>query len=301
MVKIFNNNFSYDYPFPTVTLAYFLRYPNPYSRHVLSTDVIDRHFDPVTQRLYTTRLHLKRSKVPSAILRLLPKGLGGSDSSGQSYILETSTVDIKEGWMDTEARNLEWTGVLSVVERQKFYRRPEPGKAPGSIQKEGFFSRTKQRDGSGESERDPPESTSVTTTVTFQSRIGQARRLRQEKKANAASLLSNEEEEEAPVPKKGFFASWSSSSIQKSIETLSLHRTREGLNKSKEGMNVVLERLRSGGLVNVLEGMRRDREALNLHGGGAYKMALGGGSLENRPPRRVPRHVEHDLFANDEN
>jgi hypothetical protein len=32
------------------------------------------------------------------------------------------------------------------------------------------------------------------------------------------------------------------------------------LGKSKEGMMVVLERLRRGGLVGVLDGMRKDRE-----------------------------------------
>jgi len=41
--------------------------------------------------------------------------------------------------------------------------------------------------------------------------------------------------------------------------------------KSKEGMNVVLERLRMGGLGGVLEGMRRDRE-----------MIMGGGGISGR-------------------
>ena len=61
MVKFYSTHYTYDHSFPTVTLAYFLRYPNPYSRHVSSTDTIARTFDPVTQRLTTVRLHLKRS------------------------------------------------------------------------------------------------------------------------------------------------------------------------------------------------------------------------------------------------
>lgn len=64
MVKFYESTYTYDYTFPAVTLAYFLRYPNPYSTHVLSTDVISRHFDPATQQLHTLRLHLKRSKLP---------------------------------------------------------------------------------------------------------------------------------------------------------------------------------------------------------------------------------------------
>src|ERR1700748_1872422 len=106
MVKFYSQTYSYDHPFATVSLAYFLRYPNPYSRHVMSTDVLERHFDPVTQRLYTTRLHLKRSRLPSAVLKILPRSIIGASAKGdsQSYILEESVVDVKEGWMKTESR-----------------------------------------------------------------------------------------------------------------------------------------------------------------------------------------------------
>ena len=76
--------------------------------------------------------------------------------------------------------------------------------------------------------------------------------------------VNGEEVEE----KKGFLASWSTSGIQRSIESIASRRTENQLGKSKEGMKIVLERLRSGGLVGVLEGMRKDRE-----------MAFGGESV----------------------
>lgn len=125
MVKFYSNNYSYDYSFSAVSLAYFLRYPNPYSRHVASTDTIDRHYDPETQRLTTTRLHLKRSRLPPAVVKLLPKSALGAadDGSTQSFILEKTVVDVNEGWMQTDSRNLDWNNVLSVIERQT-YRRP---------------------------------------------------------------------------------------------------------------------------------------------------------------------------------
>ena len=40
MVKFWTSDYTYDYGFSTVSLAYFLRYPNPYARHVASTDTI---------------------------------------------------------------------------------------------------------------------------------------------------------------------------------------------------------------------------------------------------------------------
>jgi len=261
-VKFYESSFSYDYSFPAVTLAYFLRYPNPYSTHVLSTDVIDRSFDPVAQRLYTTRLHLKRSKLPPAVLKLLPKSIlgGTSNNSSQAYILEKSVVDVKEGWMETESRNLEWTGVLSVVERQ-MYRRPSNAVRVAPLS-----------DSAGLIEHAKDETTDVTTAVTFHSRFGQARKLRNRAKGegiSTASSHSSESEEETPV-KKGLFQKWSTSSIQGSIELVGLKRTRDALVKSKEGMNVVLERLRQGGLGGVLEGMRKDRESV-AHREGPWK------------------------------
>ena len=249
MVKFYDFCFNYDYPFSAVSLAYFLRYPNPKARHVLSTDVIDRHFDPETQQLSTTRLHLKRSKIPPAVLRLLPKGiLGKGGNSGNSYVLEKTVINIRNGWMETESRNLEWTGILSVVERQTYLR-------PAS-------SRDLHATGSNswaESTRD--EGTEVSTSVTLLSRFGQARALRKRGESGAANPVpasSDTEEEEAPA-KRGFFASLSASGLQRTIEMVGLRRTREALRNGKEGMNIVLERMRGGGLRRVLEGMQQDR------------------------------------------
>ena len=249
MVKFYESSFIYDYPFPAVSLAYFLRYPNPYATHVLSTDVIDRHFDPETRRLTTTRLHLKRSKVPLPVLKILPKGiLGNGGDSGKSFVLEKSVVDPNEGWMETETRNLEWTGILSVVEKQ-IYQRSGNQQADEDLSK-SLVDRTRN------------EGTGVTTTVTLLSRFGQARKLKQKSELNATTpsspLEAVAEEEEAP--KKGWISTWTTSSLQRTIEVMGLKRTREAMGKSKQGMNVVLSRYRNGGLKQVLEGMQEDRQ-----------------------------------------
>ena len=63
----------------------------------------------------------------------------------------------------------------------------------------------------------------------------------------------------------------STAGIQRTIELIGVSRTRDAVMKSKEGMNVVLERLRNGGIVGVLEGMRADREAAYGPDGGPWK------------------------------
>ncbi|KAF2643680.1 MSF1-domain-containing protein [Massarina eburnea CBS 473.64] len=262
MVKFYSTNDTYSYPFPAVTLAYFLRYPNPYSTHVLSTDTIARNYDPETQRLTTIRLHLKRSKLPSAVGKLIPRSLLGASANGdtQTYILEKSVVDIKEGWMDTESQNLEWTGVLSVVERQMF-KRPAPAVPDevkifqgmeGAARRHGFI--TFGGLGAGAKVEDSGETTEVTSSVTLHSHIGETW-----KKRRAASVESGGEEQ---PQKMGFLRSWGTSTLQKNIEKIGLTRTLRSQPNAREGMKVVLERMREGGLVGVLDGMRRDREAI---------------------------------------
>lgn len=247
MVKFYTTNYTYNYDFPTVCLAYFLRYPNPYASHVLSTDVIDRNFDPESQRLTTTRLHLKRSRLPRAVVALLPRNILGSmrgDTASantpanetKSYILETSTVDMKRGIMTTESRNLEWTGVLSVVEKQDYF-------AQGKSLKEIVEG----------------QNTDSTTTVALTSTLGQ--RIRRRYSRSIASPNSDDSTASEDEPQKiGFFRSWGQAGIQRSIEAIGLSRTTKSQPNAREGLKIVLERLRSGGLVAVLEGMRRDGE-----------------------------------------
>lgn len=258
MVKFYSTNYTYDYSFPAVSLAYFLRYPNPYSRHVASTDTISRHFDPLTQRLTTTRLHLKRSRLPPAVLKLLPKaylGGAGADGSTQSFILEKTVVDVREGWMETESRNLDWNNVLSVIERQ-VYRRPAVGNA--TVEEVDDFRRT------GIVARMEDEKTDVEVSVTLKSRIGEQirkRRARWGEQANATSVVgAGEGVEEEASPKQGWLSNWSSGAMRSAIEAISLQRTERSQPKAQKGMSVVLARLKEGGFEAVFEGMKRDRE-----------------------------------------
>lgn len=239
MVKFYSNSYTYDYGFSAVSLAYFLRYPNPYSRHVASTDTIERHFDPETGRLTTVRLHLKRSRLPTAVLKLLPKSALGAndDGSTQSFILEKSVIDVKEGWMATDSRNLDWNNVLSVIEKHT-YRRPEPLSVTGANE----------------------ERTDVDVSVTLKSRIGEQIRKRRERwgqQANATSVTGAGDEE--PV-KPGFFQNWTSGAVRTAIESIGMQRTEKSQPKAQKGMSVVLARLREGGVQAVLEGMAKDRE-----------------------------------------
>jgi len=121
----------------------------------------------------------------------------------------------------TETRNLDWEGVISVVENQIYT--PSP-------------SHNNSSDG---------EKTDVKLTVKISSRVGSNAR---EKVADAASS-------------GGLWASWTTGSIQRSIEVIGMKRMREGLGRSKEGMKVVLEGLREKGLLAAMQERRERRLA----------------------------------------
>lgn len=156
----------------------------------------------------------------------------GADGSSKTYILEKSVVDVKEGWMETESRNMEWTGVLSVIEQQRYQDRllTNLDGIPG---------------------------THCKTTVTFISKLGET--IRKRRKANQSKSASSDVEMEEEPPAKGWFASWSTAGIQRTIELVGVKRTQTAVINSCEGMKVVLERLRNGGVKGVLEAMRHDR------------------------------------------
>ncbi|KAI0274896.1 MSF1-domain-containing protein [Gloeopeniophorella convolvens] len=111
-MKFFSQSFLYDDPWPIVTLAFYLRYPNPYASHVLSCDVISRDFTP-SGSLLTTRLILKSATLP----RWAPKGI---ISRSESWILEESEVDPQGKVVRCRTRNLEHTKAMQVHESQTF-------------------------------------------------------------------------------------------------------------------------------------------------------------------------------------
>lgn len=112
MVKIYAHNYTYDHPWKNVTLAFWLRYPNPYASHILSVDVVDRTIDKVTGILRTTRLIVKRGKLPKWGQKLIKTPV--------SYIIEETEVDPRSRVMISRTRNLDHTRVMQVEETQIF-------------------------------------------------------------------------------------------------------------------------------------------------------------------------------------
>ncbi|KAF9015470.1 PRELI-like family-domain-containing protein [Cyathus striatus] len=115
-MKFFSQSFLYDDPWSIVSLAYFLRYPNPYASHVISCDVISRAQTP-SGTLVTTRLILKRGNLP----RWFPKGIM---QRAESWVIEESEVDPYGKVVKCSTRNLDHVKVMQVEESVSFRQTP---------------------------------------------------------------------------------------------------------------------------------------------------------------------------------
>ncbi|KAH7927373.1 MSF1-domain-containing protein [Leucogyrophana mollusca] len=111
-MKFFSQSFLYDDPWSIVSLAFFLRYPNPYAAHIVSCDVISRH-QTESGSLLTTRLILKRGALP----RWAPQGI---ISRAESWVIEESEVDPFGKVVRCRTKNLDHVKVMQIEETQLF-------------------------------------------------------------------------------------------------------------------------------------------------------------------------------------
>lgn len=108
MVLFYKNSHTYHHNFETVTLAYFNRYPNPYSAHVKSTDTIDVFIDS-DGKLHQVKLIKKSGRLPQFIKPFLGK-------ITTSWIIENTIVDPKTKEMVTYNCNLDHRKIIRVEE-----------------------------------------------------------------------------------------------------------------------------------------------------------------------------------------
>lgn len=83
-----------------VFAAFWQRYPNPYSKHVLTEDIVHREVTP-DQKLLSRRLLTKTNRMPRWAERLFPANVAHS-----VYILEDSIVDPQNQTMTTFTWNI---------------------------------------------------------------------------------------------------------------------------------------------------------------------------------------------------
>lgn len=108
MVQLLSTTQAYDVDFATASTAYLNRYPNPYAKHVLSSDTIETYVDDLG-RLRTTRLVVKTGALPDFIKPFLGDKLN-------SWILEKSIIDPKSKKVWTYSANVDHRRFVKIEE-----------------------------------------------------------------------------------------------------------------------------------------------------------------------------------------
>lgn len=108
MVQLISTTHTYHADFYTATVAYLNKYPNPYAKHVLSSDTIESYVD-AEGRLRTTRLVVKTGLLPDFIKPFLGKRL-------ELWIIEKSVIDPRAQTLQVYTSNVDHRRFVKVEE-----------------------------------------------------------------------------------------------------------------------------------------------------------------------------------------
>ncbi|KAL8576232.1 hypothetical protein ACOMHN_006155 [Nucella lapillus] len=120
MGKFYCGTVTYKWNWDQVAQAFWQRYPNPFSKHVLTEDILSRHVEG--HCLYTRRILSKTNPVPRWGERFIP------NASRKMFIIEESVVDSKSRTITTYTRNTAMQHVMSVEEKCVYQVSPDNSK-----------------------------------------------------------------------------------------------------------------------------------------------------------------------------
>ncbi|XP_059830160.1 PRELI domain-containing protein 1, mitochondrial-like isoform X1 [Hypanus sabinus] len=133
MVKHFFDLSTLKSSWDQVASAFWQRYPNPYSKHVLTEDVIYREVTP-DNKLLSRRLLTKTNRLPRWGEMVFPTNLARS-----VFVVEDSIVDLQNRTFTTLTWNINHTRLMLVEEKCVYRPNPE-NPAFTQIQREAWVS-----------------------------------------------------------------------------------------------------------------------------------------------------------------
>jgi hypothetical protein len=104
----YSHSHTFQYPFPIVTTAFWLKYPNPNLPHIKEALVLSREIDE-NGILKTKRLMCVKQEVPRVL-----KPLVIDTRLDTFYALETCEVDAKDQILTLKTRNLSFARILDA-------------------------------------------------------------------------------------------------------------------------------------------------------------------------------------------
>jgi hypothetical protein len=115
-MKYYSSLSSLKFSWDQVASAFWNRYPNPHSSHVLTEDTVKRNVEG--KKLYSTRLISKTNKMPKWGEKIIPGG------TRHVCVVEESIVDVDKKTLTTYTRNIGLTKFMTIDEKVVY--RPDP-------------------------------------------------------------------------------------------------------------------------------------------------------------------------------
>lgn len=128
MVKYYCNKDSFLFSWDQVARGFWSRYPNPYSSHVLTEDVIFRKVEG--SKLYSTRLLTKTNRIPKWGERFM--------TVKDVRIVEESVVDCETKTITTYTRNIGLRSIMTLEERCVYRPNPESHGASTVVERQAW-------------------------------------------------------------------------------------------------------------------------------------------------------------------
>lgn len=116
-MKYYSNDSELKFSWDQVVTAFWKRYPNPYSKHVISEDVVERKV--VGDKLLTKRLICKTNSLPKWGERFV-HGL-----NRYVYVVEESILDLETKTLTTYTRNIGMQRIMSIDEKCSYTKHLE--------------------------------------------------------------------------------------------------------------------------------------------------------------------------------
>lgn len=117
MVKEYSGKYQFPFKWEIVAAGFWVKYPNPFSKHVISEDVISRHITE-DNILITKRLLVKER------LFHLPKWADSFVTLKHVYVVEESHCDPVRKTLTSYTRNFSLTSYMTVLEKCVYYKDP---------------------------------------------------------------------------------------------------------------------------------------------------------------------------------
>ncbi|KAI9555212.1 hypothetical protein GHT06_017727 [Daphnia sinensis] len=113
-MKFYEMGIVLKHPWEQVVQSFWQRYPNPYSKHVLTEDTVQREL--VSGKLRSVRFLTKTGQGPRWADKFVPHQLVG--------IIEESIVDPKKQSLTTYTRNIGYNKIVSITEKVEYHQDP---------------------------------------------------------------------------------------------------------------------------------------------------------------------------------